>query len=726
MLPVAFLNPLLLFGILGVASPIIIHLLAKKKVKRVMWAAMRFLKNVVEKNQQRLTIEDIVLLALRCLLLIFLALALARPSVKQGGFAGLGGNNATAILLLDNSASMAQSDGVSSKFEKARHAAEEVLDALPAGSSVAVWLVSDVVKSVIPEPSRDRALARKIIREARRSDRGTEMQPALRQAVEALQRQPATVKQLFVITDGQAAGWKQLAETRALLVAAKKDLGAWLILLGDSEQHNLAVTGLHMASALAPVNEPIRFEVEITNTGSSEARSVQVSIGVDAEPPGDEAGIDLIPPGESKTISLFIPFREPGYHSVTARLPADRAPADDQRTLAVRVIDAIDVLLVDGDPGVEPRESEVFFLRNALTPVPPEQREQYYVKTRTISPAELPATKLADYEAVVLANVAELPEVVLVGLERYLRAGGGLMVFPGGKINPTFYNAKMFAERSFLPAAFGEPRGNAEQQDQFFHLQGKGYDHPIVSLWRDPAAGSLATAHFQRALALLPAKTASPRTEAGPPAVILAYADGQPAVMERMWGYGRVIQFSSTADSAWNDLCIRPVFVPLVHRLIGALVTRQDDHLNVRVGSRLSAVMPADLLGRDVRIQSPGEKGATNLRRIALAEGLPLLQFDETETAGVYEAFQGEDTLPLRRFAAQSDPAESHLEELSAVDLKTFDGVAQLIRWSPEMSLRGRLERERTGAEFWLALILAALGVAVAETVLGNRWSVSR
>src|SRR5258708_27816475 len=135
---VAFLNPLLLFGILGIASPIIIHLLAKKKIQRVVWAAMRFLKNVVEKNQRRLTLEDVILLLLRCLLLILLALALARPSFKQGGFGGLGGSNEAAILLLDNSGSMAQSDGVTSKFEKAKKASEEVLDALPGGSAVAV------------------------------------------------------------------------------------------------------------------------------------------------------------------------------------------------------------------------------------------------------------------------------------------------------------------------------------------------------------------------------------------------------------------------------------------------------------------------------------------------------------------------------------------------------------------------------------------------------------
>jgi hypothetical protein len=728
---VAFLNPLLLFGIVGIASPIIIHLLAQKKIKRVVWAAMKFLKEVVEKNQRRLTLEDLILLILRCCVLVFLALAMARPSFKQGGFGGFGGSNEAAIIALDNSASMSQSDGVSSKFDSAQKAAEQVLDALPSGSAVAVWLVSDVVKGVIPEPTHDFALARKVIRQAQRSDRATEMPSAVRQAVEVLQRQTTVVKQIFLITDGQAAGWKQLSDTRALLDAVKKEMQTRLVIIGESEQHNLGITGLRMSSALAPVNQSVRFEVEVANYGVEEAKNVQVSLAVDAEPPGDEAGIESIPAGESKKISLFVQFRDAGFHSVTAHIPTDRSPADDQRAVAVRVIGEINVLLVDGDPGVEPRESEVFFLRNALVPVAPEQREKYYIKAKTVSPAELQSAKLGDYEAVVLANVADVPETVLASLDKYLRAGGGLIVFPGGKISASYYNDKLFTERGFLPAAFGdargkEPAGDAEQTPTF-HLQAKGYDHPIVSIWKDPASGSPATANFYRAFTLLPAKSDVPRPDAGPPALVLSYADGSPAVMERTFGYGRVIQFSSTADSAWNDLCIRPIFVPLVHRVLGALVTRQDEHLNLHVGAKLSYVMDAEMIGKDVTIAKPGgKKEATALRRIALSNGLPLLQFDETDMAGVYDVRMGEDATPMLRFATQADPGESRLEELSAADLRVFDGVAQVIRWTPERGLKSLLQKERTGSEFWLAFAILALGVAIAETWLGNKWSQSK
>ena len=421
---VAFLNPLLLFGLAAIAAPIIIHLLARRQIRRVAWAAMRFLKVSVERNQKKMNLEDLILLLLRCAFVALLALALARPAFKRGGFAGFGSSDVATILLLDHSASMAQVDGAASRFDKAKQAAEQLLDSLPAGSAVAVWLVSDGVKASIPEPTRDFPLARKAIRNAPRTDRGTDLQPAIQRALDVFKRQTTAVKQLCIITDGQAVGWKAIGETAAMLSAVKNDVQTRLVIVGDTEQRNLAVTGLRLASALAPVGESLRFEVEVGNFGIEEARNVAVSLAVDADAPTDEQAIESIPPGESKKLSLFIALRDAGIHTITARLPPDRAPADDSRTLAVRAIGEVNVLLVDGDPGAELRESEVFYLRNALVPVAPEMRAKYFIKTKTVAPADLEAVRLADFEAIALANVVDLSGATVTALETYLRGGG--------------------------------------------------------------------------------------------------------------------------------------------------------------------------------------------------------------------------------------------------------------------------------------------------------------
>src|SRR5215212_2487132 len=147
----SFLNPLLLFGLAAVSVPIIIHLLNRRKFQKVVWAAMRFIQTSVERNQRRMRIEDLILLALRCLLLALLALALARPALKSAGLEVFGQSKITGVIILDNSESMGMSDGTMTRFEKARKAAEQALETMPAGSATAVFLASDIVNGVIAE-----------------------------------------------------------------------------------------------------------------------------------------------------------------------------------------------------------------------------------------------------------------------------------------------------------------------------------------------------------------------------------------------------------------------------------------------------------------------------------------------------------------------------------------------------------------------------------------------
>src|SRR3954466_16224779 len=110
------LNPLLAWlGLGAISVPILIHLLNRRKFEKVVWAAMRFLRVSVEQNQRRIRVEDMILLALRCLLLLLLGFALARPtgcSATHGGW--LGQTKITAVVLLDNSYSMSATDGAKS------------------------------------------------------------------------------------------------------------------------------------------------------------------------------------------------------------------------------------------------------------------------------------------------------------------------------------------------------------------------------------------------------------------------------------------------------------------------------------------------------------------------------------------------------------------------------------------------------------------------------------
>src|SRR5438874_5524072 len=71
-----WLSALLVAGI-AVSVPIIIHLLNRKRFRVVTWAAMRFLLAAQRKNSRRLRLEQLLLLAVRTLVVLLLVLAMA-------------------------------------------------------------------------------------------------------------------------------------------------------------------------------------------------------------------------------------------------------------------------------------------------------------------------------------------------------------------------------------------------------------------------------------------------------------------------------------------------------------------------------------------------------------------------------------------------------------------------------------------------------------------------
>jgi len=738
-----FLNPIMLFGLGGVSIPIIIHLLNKRKFERVVWAAMRFLKVSVERNQRRIQVEDILLLLVRCLLVALLALVLARPVACTHSSAGLLGQAAvTAVIVLDNSGSMSATDGAESRFAKAKKAAQQIVDTLPTGSSVALMLASDAVarEGGIPEPTHGLKFAKDQIDQAPLSDRATNLYPAIRDAVATLKGRQTSRKEIYVITDGQAAGWAQDKDVQRTLEEVKAEVRARVILVGEPEPANLAVTELRLAEGLAPAEQPLKFEVEVRNYGKQEKNDVTVNFGLDGATSAiDSTLIKAIPADGAARAVIYLRPKGEGYHTVRAWLATgDHVPFDDARTVALRTVKNYPVLVVDGAPGAGPRDSAARFLRAALQPVERAELPDYFIKVTTIASTELDQARLDDYEVVCLVNVPDFSEAAANGFEKLLRRGGGLWFFLGDRVNRSYYNEKLFKQRQILPAAIGEALGRADQNEVAFALQAKGYQHEITTLWNDPAAGMLASARFFRAFDLgeLAAAPAQPAPDGpGAPRVVLRFADGQaggplagkPAMVERAWARGRVALFASSADTAWNDMPRRPAIVPLVRRTLGALLTNTAEQLNLRVGAAFTLRPGDEYLNRTATFSRPtpiGKKESVPPEAVSINRDKDGVQvsYDKTDVAGTYKVAIAGDVAP-RYFAAQPDPAESSLDRITPAQIDVLGKVAHVVDWKAGMILEEKIEKDRVGTELWIPLAIAALFLATSETLLAHRFS---
>ena len=125
----------------------------------------------------------------------------------------------------------------------------------------------------------------------------------------------------------------------------------------------------------------------------------------------------------------------------------------------------------------------------------------------------------------------------------------------------------------------------------------------------------------------------------------------------------------------------------------------------------------------------PGEKKLLIVGTIESGEQSAFLRYADTEQAGAYQLFIGDDTKPAAVFAVQSDPDESNLAQEPKSDLEpllnptaaTPENAAPVTPDQAESS-----HRKVPGQELWFPLALAALLLALIETGLAHRFSQSK
>ncbi len=269
-----FLEFPMLVGLALLAVPLLIHLLNRSKARPIAWGAMRFLAASFETQRRRLIVEEMLLLALRCLAVAALVLAMARPflpsqpslgwalvlplfilsAVLAGAAAAVwkssrtrrmlltvavascavaaiaaaferqlqgsswfaGGGDRDIVVVLDGSESMRISEDGRSNFDRAKEEAAKIVRSCGAGDTAGIVLAGPVPSPLMPFTSADHKEILKILE-------NKDLQPvggsfgvleSLNAAAAMLGQARNPVKRIVVFTDRQSIGWDVKSQPR--------------------------------------------------------------------------------------------------------------------------------------------------------------------------------------------------------------------------------------------------------------------------------------------------------------------------------------------------------------------------------------------------------------------------------------------------------------------------------------------------------------------------------
>src|SRR5687768_6199486 len=175
-------------GLVAVSIPVIIHILNRRRFKTVTWAAMEFLLRAMRKNRRRLRFEQWMLLATRCLVVLLLGMALARPlGCANPATAMLGSRGGVSVFVIDNSYSTAYEvnrPGGKTHLDNAKRIAKDLVDRASRDGGVALVVASNPARAVIVRPSYNPQDVKDAIDRIEQSYAGTDLPGALQIALQ--------------------------------------------------------------------------------------------------------------------------------------------------------------------------------------------------------------------------------------------------------------------------------------------------------------------------------------------------------------------------------------------------------------------------------------------------------------------------------------------------------------------------------------------------------------
>ncbi len=689
-----FLNVAFLIGLVAAAVPIIIHLLNRRRVKRVKFSSLEFLDEVNKQRMRRINLRRILILILRTLAILALVFAFARPTLRTGMlFAGSVPKN--VVVCLDASFSMGVAMESGTAFDAAKKIASDVVDEANSRDVINVVAFAKSANALLEQGTRNKGVVKSTIERVPLTSETTSIRGAIDRALDVIAKSDVQGGEVYVVSDFRASDDSTLVDEAKI----PDDVRVYFIPVYDEDVDNVSIDKVGVPRKLLRPGEVVKIGVTATNHARRADANVPLEVVVDGDRKAEQ--VLALAPSATQTVTFPLSLAEPGRYRGRVGKNRDRLPADDDRYFLIEVSNTIPVTVVSGKRRAAAGDAgppSSFYVEKALNPRGTAEGE---FAVRVIDERDVTASALPANGVVVWVDPQNLEPKRMVLLERHVRRGGGLLVFLGNA-DPAILNDS--ALRALVGIRGGTEK-SAESRAAFTSFE---KSHAIFNLFTKDELELLSRA---RVRSYTSARGVAPDSA-------LAYVGGgDPAIWECVRGRGRVLVFAAAPDLASGDIPLSPMFLPLVHTSVSYLAASgeapgADEHL---VASPITFTISQT--GLDESQLSIREPGGESLKP-SIGErsaGDVQVGFDRPARPGFYRLYR--DTTRVAEVAVNVDPRESNL----AVSSLAGERPKSVSVVHAGEGFRTDLREAKEGREVFAAFLLIAVAALVAESVLGRR-----
>ncbi len=242
-----FLNPTLLFGLFAASIPIILHFLNLRKIKKVEFSTLAFLKELQKSKIKKIKIKQLLLLLLRILIIVLLVLSFSRPTAQSASIDVFNSKaKTTSVIIIDNSFSMSVVNEKGSYINQSKDIAKDIFSLYNSNDDLFLITTDEGILQQITNVNK--------IDDIKTSYITTPQNKSLQTAEGILNSSNNLNKELFIFSDFQKSTNFDFSDTRIFLFPFKGD--------GVS---NLSVTDLQIKNQIFEYNKMIDISSKISN-----------------------------------------------------------------------------------------------------------------------------------------------------------------------------------------------------------------------------------------------------------------------------------------------------------------------------------------------------------------------------------------------------------------------------------------------------------------------------
>lgn len=687
----SFVSPFILFGLLAVSIPLLIHLFNFRRFRKVYFSNVRFLKDLKQQTRKQSRLRHLIIMFLRMLAIASLVFAFAQPYIPVKNMpVDPEAVNAVSIYV-DNSFSMGAEGTSGNLFDQARVRASEIASAYR--SSDYFQLLNNDFKG-----SHQRLVSQEefgeMLTDADLSGASRKLSDIMARQQELLLASSAGGKRAYVLSDFQKS------MTDLSRVKTDTSVLTWLVPLVSAGNDNIFIDSCWFVSPVHQVNQGVKLVARIRNDGSEGLEKIPVKLTINGQQKA-LASVDLRP-GAYEDVELSFTNYQPGIQFGEVEIVDYPITYDDKFYICFEVASSINVLSINGDKP-NPYLNSLFGKDSVFRFV-----NNYY---RQIDFNRLPSDKL-----IILNELKDIYSGLAQELDQFLQNGGSLLIIPSAQADLESYNDFLMREgvNYYLP-----------RTDQGTRVSDLDFEHPIFNDVFEQSFVKDARRKLPLNLPMVKSYYPISRQTRTDQVPLIRMLNGDFFMTHEKAGNGNIYLLSVPLDGAYSNFTHHALFVPVMYKL--GLLSAATDPLYYTTGkANLIEISNLDVSGESViKINQHGDDREFIPEQQNIGRKTVVKISEGQADAGLYELTL--DGKLVKGLAFNYGRQESSMDKYSPDELRdqiSRQGLKNvMVLDAANQPLTQTIKQMNQGVRLWKLFIILALVFLATEVALLRLWA---